>query len=415
MIPNDAQIDLLLRRHSRKGSDSAPAFEGSDTQALHLDADELNAFAEGALPAAARARYVSHLADCNDCRRLATQLTIAAGRTVEVRAETAQSITERASLWPGISNLFRSPNLRYAAFALVVVAAGITFIALRRGTENRADSPLVAEKTQIAPAAGSAVKATDEAVSGSNQNSQSPEASATPATSQNSNMPKQAQPGLAGTETRIEPAKELALDKNAPLEDKKKTEGDLAQAAPSYAPPPPGERAEPGSTEEQRSREVHAAAPAPKLSGGNFKIMERSGGADEAARNREMEANRGQSGQGEANRNQVAVNNSRPAKSPSSVARQADRDTAASQSQVQTQNQDAAASPDSDARKAGGHNFRRQGGAWVDTKFKSSMTIITIARGSDEFQALDSSVRSIAGQFNGEVIIVHKGKAYRIR
>jgi SepF-like predicted cell division protein (DUF552 family) len=43
------------------------------------------------------------------------------------------------------------------------------------------------------------------------------------------------------------------------------------------------------------------------------------------------------------------------------------------------------------------------------------MSITNVARGSDAFRALDSAVRSMAEQFGGEVIVVSKGKAYRIR
>jgi len=62
-----------------------------------------------------------------------------------------------------------------------------------------------------------------------------------------------------------------------------------------------------------------------------------------------------------------------------------------------------------------GHKFRRQGNSWIDQKFKSSMTLRNISRGSDEFAALDSGVRSIAQQLGGEVIVVSKGKAYLIK
>jgi hypothetical protein len=63
----------------------------------------------------------------------------------------------------------------------------------------------------------------------------------------------------------------------------------------------------------------------------------------------------------------------------------------------------------------GGRKFRRQGSVWVDLKFKSSMPVTTVARGSENFSALDSKLRSIAQQLGGEVIVVWKGKAYRIR
>jgi len=66
-------------------------------------------------------------------------------------------------------------------------------------------------------------------------------------------------------------------------------------------------------------------------------------------------------------------------------------------------------------RSAGGRKFHRQGSAWVDVKFKSSMAVRNVTRGSEEFAALDSRLRSIAQQFSGEVIVVWKGKAYRIQ
>jgi hypothetical protein len=68
-----------------------------------------------------------------------------------------------------------------------------------------------------------------------------------------------------------------------------------------------------------------------------------------------------------------------------------------------------------ETRSVGGRKFRRQGSGWVDAKFKSSMTLKSISRGSSEFDALDSGLRSIAQQISGEVIVVWKGKAYLIR
>ena len=83
MTPNGAEMDVLLRRFAKVASD----VRTTD----HLDADELNAFAEGALPAAARSRYVSHLADCDDCRRAVTELAAASGRIEEMAVPASPS------------------------------------------------------------------------------------------------------------------------------------------------------------------------------------------------------------------------------------------------------------------------------------------------------------------------------------
>src|SRR5690242_20485533 len=122
MTPDDKQIDLLMRRYA----------QGAPPQAVgaHLDPDEMNTFAEGALPAAARAKYISHLVQCDHCRKQVSQLTISGGAVA--RADAAAT-PERQSFWASLSALFSPRVLRYAAFtAVLVIAAGITFIALRR-------------------------------------------------------------------------------------------------------------------------------------------------------------------------------------------------------------------------------------------------------------------------------------------
>src|SRR5260221_11589133 len=127
MQPEDLQIDVLLKRYGREARSGAPA--------EHLDADELNTFAEGAAPASARSRYVSHLAECDDCRQLATQLSIAAGATASAGAGAIE--TADGSLWQKLTKFFAPPVLRYGAFAAVLVmAVGVTFLALR----NQRDS-----------------------------------------------------------------------------------------------------------------------------------------------------------------------------------------------------------------------------------------------------------------------------------
>src|SRR5437764_6016731 len=135
----DTQIDVLLRRHAERASSNA----GIE----HLDADELNAFAEGSLPVAARSRFVSHLADCDDCRRLVSQLAISAGAVAKAETSGAPA-TADVSWLEKLGVFFRPPALRYAAFAAVVVAAvGVAFLVMRQTQQNR-ESALVAKNEQ---------------------------------------------------------------------------------------------------------------------------------------------------------------------------------------------------------------------------------------------------------------------------
>jgi hypothetical protein len=69
-------------------------------------------------------------------------------------------------------------------------------------------------------------------------------------------------------------------------------------------------------------------------------------------------------------------------------------------------------------RSVSGKRFRREGNVWVDSSYTSSRATINVTRGSEQFRALvadEPEIRAIANQLTGEVIVVWKGKAYRIR
>src|SRR6478672_13266904 len=83
------EIATLLRNLARRerGAQSAPDSASRDFAAkgAHLDIDELSSYAERALPPSARARCMAHLADCDDCRKIVVQLSLAAGPLAEER------------------------------------------------------------------------------------------------------------------------------------------------------------------------------------------------------------------------------------------------------------------------------------------------------------------------------------------
>ena len=71
---------------------------------------------------------------------------------------------------------------------------------------------------------------------------------------------------------------------------------------------------------------------------------------------------------------------------------------------------------DTETRTVGGHKFRKQGSAWVDTAYKSSLSTINVQRGSEQYRALiadETGLRAITQQLGGEVIVVWRGHAYR--
>src|SRR5687767_4897815 len=133
----DREIDALLRRHTRAAARGRVLDdEGSahSAQAAHLDADELNAFAENALPPAARSLYVAHLADCGACRHAVAGLAQTSNVSVEAerRAVNLKGSEAAAARGGWLNKLFAPRVLRYAFPALALCLVGvIAFVALR--------------------------------------------------------------------------------------------------------------------------------------------------------------------------------------------------------------------------------------------------------------------------------------------
>jgi hypothetical protein len=74
-------------------------------------------------------------------------------------------------------------------------------------------------------------------------------------------------------------------------------------------------------------------------------------------------------------------------------------------------------SDDGETRTVAGRTFRREGSAWVDTAYSSSRSTTNVSRGSEHYRSLiadEPGIRAIAEQLPGEVIVVWKGRAYRI-
>ena len=412
MTPNDVQIDVLLRRYAKHaGGASSPE---------HLDVDELNAFAEGALPPAARARYVSHLADCDNCRQLVSQLAMSAGTTI---AEPAGATAgERISWSQRLGALFAPRTLRYAAFAVVLIAAvGVVFLLSRRPANN---SALVAQNEPLNQTAETAVKPGLAAPQASVDEVARQDTNRNAATRSSPQVHEESRERAESKVASVQPPSppEATTSTTRPaLAAKKGAEPAKTESQPSYAPPPPGET----QGLEARSRQkqnVGGLASGPRKTDSaddKYKAMDRA--ETTIAKERPAdESNRGAMNQApQSNSRIVQEKRGGPRRSMDNIA-QTQRNE--QEQRVQTPKTVTGATAGTatseeapETRSVGGRKFRKQGSAWVDLKFKSSMSVKTVARGSEEFSSLDSGLRSIASQLSGEIIVVWKSKAYRIR
>ena len=71
-----------------------------------------------------------------------------------------------------------------------------------------------------------------------------------------------------------------------------------------------------------------------------------------------------------------------------------------------------------DTRAVAGRRFHRVRGIWLDTAYDASASVTRVSRGSEQFRALvadEPGIKTVAEQLEGEVIVVWKGRTYRIR
>jgi len=388
---NNNEVELLLRALARQCISAAgqSGSDGGDTQSIssdHLDADELNSFAEGLAPAPARARYTEHLAECAACRGIVVGLTQAAG--IANRLEAPEE-NPRAGFWHRLSEFLSPKVLGYAIPALVLTAViGIGFVALKQ----REGSQFVAQNDREAPAVAQ------------NKYDSAPGSAVQP------------KPTIqSGTESggTVEPLKEKTT-----LEDEKlragkgllKPDADAEKVVPSKDAGQPTEVDSLAGSRPYSPEPKAAEAPAPppviNLEKSGELAKERSEKREDqpVAQNEEYRVQRDDvHGPNRSRSNTASPMSQRGAGVGSGRGLSSDKNKK---------------SADVETRSVMGRHFTREGDAWVDTAYEYSQATVRVTRGSDQFRALvadEPGLRTIAAQLDGVVIVVWKNRAYRIQ
>ena len=390
---NNNEVDLLLRALARErksaawqsGSESGDAKQVSSA---HLDADELNSYAEGVAPDLARARYTEHLADCEACRGIVVSLVQSAGAASRLEVPEQKG---GAGFWQKLRELFSPTVLGYAVPALVLTAViGIGLLALRQ--QQRVQ--FVAQNERQAEAPSAAQSNADSGVSTVAQ----PQATV--------------QDGIKSGATTKLPGEKTAL------EDEKlqagrgllKPDSSVAKVAPSKDA---GQPADVDSVAESRPYALEpkaAQAPPPATVINPEKPAEL---AKERSEKREDQP-RDQNEEFRVQTDEVHG----PNRSRSNTAQpmsQRGAGVASGRGPSADKNKKGA---DVETRSVMGRYFTREGDAWVDTAYEYSQATVRVARGSDQFRALvadEPAIRTIAAQLDGVVIVVWKNRAYRIQ
>jgi hypothetical protein len=392
---NKNEMDLLLRalgRDAAARSQTRSLPQSRQQIGAHLDADELNCYAEGLVSGAERLRYNEHLADCDRCRSIVAGLVPAVPRQQEaVKLETGWSLREK------LGALFAPSVLRFAVPALALTAIiAIAIVALRRPQQT----DFVAQnQEQTSPAASTSGGSKKTTTNDGPQSVGTPGQQQPLAESKEKNVSSEersaTQPAAvapktsASTTTTERAAKGFIEPRDSTVAQSQPTFAAEPDDAPAPPPPPRPALADASKTAEARKQEDEAD-------------RQKRGRDDNFSQARpENEVARGGPSKGGPSRN-----NSQNIGGLSSVAsRSANKDEKAAGNAVET-------------RRVSGRLFHREGNAWVDSYYASGRAIVNVKRASEQFRALiadEPALRSIAEQLGGEVIVVWKGTAYRIR
>ncbi|HEU4714397.1 MAG TPA: zf-HC2 domain-containing protein [Pyrinomonadaceae bacterium] len=383
--PNNG-IDLLLRQMGRRDE---PLSANIDAQ--HLDADELNSYVANALPAATRARYTAHLADCSSCRKLIATLSAS---EVPVTATQPVSVVEPSGLKSFLASLFSPMVLRYAVPALGVIVLAVVGIVMLRNDAPEASIAQLQEHEQKRALSGDQPSA----------------ATATPAAPGGANAPS------AG---RIDPNSTGVMDSSTQKEPRtaKAAPADDAQPVTTASePPPPAPKVvgreyatQPAEAEKKKAETAENAA------------AHDARRADEAVKQEARKeesvavapASGGSTGRAttEADRQKLLDNASTVANLSRDGERRADY-VRPRKSEIRAAEKDSGG----ETVTVGGREFRKRGAVWVDTAY-TIQSATKVARGSEQYRALvadEPGIHTIAETLKSEFIVVWKGRAYRI-
>ena len=396
------EIDLLLRRIGRDHEMARSVAARADDR--HLDTDELSSYAQNALPAAARARYTEHLAECVTCRKLVTELSLSLGAAVAPIA----AAHEPSGLKRLLASLLSPLVLRYAVPALgVIVVMVVGFVVLRQQRRQGfvaqlGDNPeaTVTAPSNPAPPEGLVDKDGREIDKLDNGN---------PKSSETKRKTEDVGGNASAVASASAPAPAPVTKDGAINEVKPAVAATPAAAAPAKAADTAGE---PGAKtdavakkqEEQpkaKPADEDAQAPAPMSTRG-LSTLEPAGRTTQNAAKPGSSDTHGFMGGVAASRPQAAAKRAERA--------EAEKRADANRAEAQDVN--------NETRTIAGRRFRKQGGIWTDTAYDSSTATVNMARNSEQFRALvadEPAIGTIAKQLEGEVIVVWKGRAYHIR
>lgn len=346
---------------------------------------------------------MSHLADCDRCRRILSGLMMLNADAEPVEERIIAPVISPAAIEPWYRGLLL-PNLAYGMGGLVLVFGGLIAFTVFQSDQNRESLSQVASE---APAARGPMFEDPQAVTDQMANSNAASAVANkPATAQAAN----ASANTTNTASNSMPVGSASdkLRKETSSADQSGLTLDGVDAAkpvagaPAAAPPPPAIAAT--KREDAESNAVAAELKDDDMKARNLekKKSSEAGKADASISSRKVE--------------DLPINSRQIQNLPRTQAGGIAKSTPGpSRDNAQTfPNRADNTNELYEEKRISGKGFQRRNNVWYDNSYRGQSTV-NVRRGTDEFGKLDSGLRSIAESLKGVVVVIWTGKAYRIQ
>jgi hypothetical protein len=393
----DKEIDAILRKARPNrgvlvGDDpQEPAEQPKPTK--HVDADAMAAFAENALPEKTRLLYIGHFADCDSCRKLLSRAVLLNSEAAAVAETKTEALVEpvKESAIPWYQSIFRVRNLAFTMGALVLAFSGILgYLVLQRSGGSNA---IVSQVEQPEYKRGGPFVSDESAAANvnaaTNTMSTAPNAGAPSFNSAANSASVMAPPANVAPAGRVDLARKPADSENNAI---KGEDLQLDGIATGGAQPP---------------KTAAAAEPRPPITT-DSSISDVLREQDERKADNEVRKE-------EARDKDIAKRKlsddragSRRDAPPAAAKSGPERSGPLQSKQVGGLYQMSV------TRAVGGKTFSNRDGAWYDSAYHGQATL-NYRRGTDEYKKLDSGLRSVADKVGGTVVVMWKGKAYRIQ
>lgn len=402
----DNEIDALLRKEAAAKTITISEFAG-----VHLDADEIAAFVDNAVPVHTRTGFIRHFAGCDRCRKALSHAAVLHLEEAEPAGSIVAPVAEVHVPW--YRRLFLFPNLAYVMGGLIVMFAGFISISVYNSGVGSGEFEM-----SKSVSSGEPVAAESERNYAANTNSMSqPMANAS---SNTANTAVAADDGLTSADS---PNESVALQKGPSPSDSDELRG-APLATPAMQPPSPSIKESPitadGIDENKRVEKLPTSGrnvqdlqvqPKDKAKAEERKAPLTMAPSAENSRNTQATQNVPLTAKGpSAQRNDNRLGEQRNAQ----LSRDREADTALKAPAKKTDSTTGGrAGFGSDRKQVSGKTFVFKQGAWYDTVYNGQGTI-NVRRRTESYKKLDSGLRGIAESIIGTVVTVWNGKAYRI-